>query len=132
MSATKAMTEVEVLRSFPVSDDGITIRQMVAGGGGLVPADLVPGLVAEGYVRVVLVAASAHAPTPAVVDAPTADEELPVHETPAATGDVSIPADWRNLHHKQVIKIAKAIDPTAGNLAAATAAIETYLAAGGE
>lgn len=131
MSATKAMTEVEVLRSFPVSDDGITIRQMVAGDRGLVPADLVPGLVAEGYVCIALVAARAPAPTPAVVDAPTAAEELPAHETPAATGGVSIPDGWRNLHHKQVVKIAKAIDPTATTLAAATATIESYLGAKG-
>lgn len=115
----KPMTLVKVLRTFAVSDDGIRTRPMIAGESGFVPSDLMPGLVAEGYV----VAATEAAPI-----APPASDPEPV----AASGCVAIPEDWRSLHHKQVVKIAKAIDPTAGNLAAATAAIETYLAAGGE
>jgi len=42
---------VRVLRSVPVSDDGIHSRDIIAGTDDTVPAGLLDGLAAEGYVE---------------------------------------------------------------------------------
>lgn len=42
---------VRVLRSVPVSDDGVHSRDIIAGTDDTVPAELLDGLVAEEYVE---------------------------------------------------------------------------------
>lgn len=74
--------KVHVLRSVPVSDDGITARHIVAGTEDEVPAGLYIGLLREGYVRApdgahAIRAAEPEAPV-APPPKPSADDDLEV------------------------------------------------------
>lgn len=99
----KPMTEVRVLRTVPVSDDGVTLRAIVGGTDDKVPSELFDGLKAEGYVT----------------------------EIDAADVKPAIPADWRDLHHMKLITLAKAFDPSVSNKAEAVAALEVAEASQG-
>lgn len=103
----KPMTEVTVLRTVPVSDDGITIRTIVAGTNDVVASDLVPGLKAEGYIT---------------------DAE-PVLVTPQENKGPIIPDGWRDLHHFKIVAIAKALGADVATKADAIAVIEAAEAA---
>ena len=98
----KEFTQVVVLRDFPVYDDGIHPRDLVAGETDKVPSDLLDGLVAEGFVR------------------------LP-DSAPPPPADAGIPDNWRELHHKQIVKLAKSIGADVDTKEPAIAAIEAYL-----
>lgn len=87
----KPMTEVQVLRSVPVYDDGVTPRQIIAGTIDRVPSELLLGLEAEGYVK-----------GPAGQSA----------QRDAEHASAAIPSGWRDLHHLKIIALAKAIDPS--------------------
>lgn len=98
------MVKVTVLRSVPVSDDGIRLRELLKGTDDVVRSDQFEGLRAEGY----LVAAG---------------------EDPPASEPVTIPADWQELHHATKKKLARSISgDEPADLAAAEAIIEAYLA----
>jgi len=56
------LVKVKILRTVPVSEDGITTRQVIAGTEDTVPADALAGLKAEGYVA--LIEEKVEAPTP--------------------------------------------------------------------
>lgn len=87
----KPMTEVSVLRTVAVSDDGITLRTIVKGTTDKVPSELFDALQAEGYVA-------------DVGDAPA---------TPlGADGKPVLPHDWRDLHFMKQIHLAKQFDPS--------------------
>ncbi|MBS9476233.1 hypothetical protein [Ancylobacter radicis] len=137
------MVKVTVLRSVPVSDDGIRLRDLVEGTDDVVRSDQFEDLRAEGY----LVAAGEDAPTPQLVTIPSDPQAMvaPVTTTNgesvstapvAAIGGVgqplepvTIPSDWKNLHHATKKKLARSIsgeDPA--DLAAAEVVIEAYLA----
>lgn len=47
----KTKVTVEVLRTFPYSEDGMTSRELVKGSVTEITADCLDGLAAEGYVR---------------------------------------------------------------------------------
>ncbi|WP_371346473.1 hypothetical protein [Ancylobacter sp. IITR112] len=101
------MVDVEVLRNVPVSDDGIKIRQLVAGTPDRVRLDLLKGLTDEGYVKL------AGATAGGKEDAPPVD----------------IPADWHSLHHATKKKLAREISgDEVDNTDAAEAIIEAELA----
>lgn len=101
------MVDVEVLRSVPVSDDGIKIRQLAAGTPDRVRLDLLKGLTDEGYVK--------------LAGAPAGDEE----DAPP----VDIPADWQSLHHATKKKLAREISgDDVDNTDAAEAIIEAEIA----
>lgn len=55
-----------ILKSFPFARDGVTAEQAVAGREADIPAELVPGLTREGYVRTVSAAGIATAVEPAL------------------------------------------------------------------
>ena len=94
----KPMTEVMVLRTVPVSENGITLRVIVKGTVDQVPNELFEGLKAEGYV---------------VEAGDTGPEAI-----------LGLPEDWRDLHHMKLITLAKAFDPSVSNKAEAVAALE--------
>ncbi len=97
----KPMTKVMVLRTVPVSDDGVTTRTIVAGTTDVVASDLFPGLKAEAY----------------VTDAePLADQD-------ENKGPI-IPEGWRDLHHFKIVAIAKALGANVSTKAEAIAVIE--------
>jgi hypothetical protein len=98
----KPMTEVMVLRTVPVSDDGVAIRMIVEGTTDSVPSDLFPGLKAEGYVAAV----------------------------GGASVEIEIPGNWQSLHHLQIIAIAKKLDDKVSTKAEAIAVITAELAKG--
>lgn len=102
----KPMTEVAVLRTVPVSDDGITLRTIVAGTDDRVASDLFPGLEAEGYV------AALGATAPAKAAAPVTNEFV-------------LPEGWRDLHHFKLVALAKAAGFAVSTKAEAVAALET-------
>lgn len=106
----KPSIEVTVLRSVPVSEDGVTTREIVKGTTDTVPADLFPGLEAEGYV-------ARAKPDQKPADDPTVEE-------------IEIPADWQKLHHLQIIALAKKFDDTVSTKADAVAVINAELAKG--
>lgn len=97
----KPMTEVTVLRTVPVSDDGITTRTIVAGTSDVVASDLFPGLKAEGYV------------TDAEPPADAEENKGPI-----------IPEGWRDLHHFKIVALAKALGADVSTKADAIAVIE--------
>jgi hypothetical protein len=99
----KPMTEVTVLRTVPVSDDGITLREIVKGTTDQVLSELFDGLKAEGYVV-------------AVDDAPASIE--------TAGNKPDLPADWRELHFMKQIHLAKQFDPAVTKKDEAVAALE--------
>lgn len=103
----KPMTEVTVLRTVPVSDDGVNLRTIVEGTDDRVASDLFDGLKAEGYVT----EKRAAAPSDAVEE-------------------IEIPDGWENLHHLQIIKIAKKFDDKVSTKADAIAVINAELAKG--
>lgn len=95
----KQMTAVLVLRTVPVSDDGITTRDIVKGTVDHVLSELFDGLKAEGYVT------EAEPPFP-------------------ADGEPLIPADWRDLHFMKQISLAKQFDPSVTKKDEAIAVLE--------
>jgi len=99
----KPMTEVTVLRTVPVSDDGITTRTIVAGTTDVVASDIFPGLEAEAYVAALSLAPAA----------PNEDK-----------GPI-IPEGWRDLHHFKLVALAKAAGFAVSTKAEAIAALET-------
>ena len=108
----KEFTQVVVLRDFPVYDDGIHPRDLVAGETDKVPSDLLDGLVGEGFVRL-----------------PDADQATMTFGDVRATESIGadIPDNWRELHHKQIVKLAKSIGADVDTKEPAIAAIEAYL-----
>jgi hypothetical protein len=92
------MTEVTVLRTVPVSDDGITTRTIVAGTDDKVASDLFPGLEAEGYVTALA--------------------------APEENKSSIIPQGWRDLHHFKLVALAKALGSDVSTKADAIAVIE--------
>ncbi|MCS0501616.1 hypothetical protein [Ancylobacter mangrovi] len=107
--------KVRVLRTVPVSDDGIRSRQLVKGTVDVVPAGLFDGLKAEGY-----------------VDEPAAGEDGGSPSGGAgqgAGGPVEIPDDWKDLHHATKKKLAREISgQEPADTAAAEAVIEAEIA----
>jgi hypothetical protein len=103
----KPMTEVAVLRTVPVSDDGITIRMIKAGTQDRVASDLFPGLEAEGYVTALGAAPPAQTPAP-------------------ATTGFTLPDGWRDLHHFKLVALAKEAGFTVKTKAEAVAALEAF------
>ncbi len=85
------MTEVNVLVSFPVCDNGFTPRSLEAGTQDKVPAHIFAGLEAEGLVSAIAAVAS-----------------VPVD---GGTGPLVIPDDWQGLHFMKQIALAKKISP---------------------
>lgn len=136
------MVKVTVLRSVPVSDDGIRLRDLVKGTDDVVRSDQFEGLRAEGYL--VAVGETALSPAPVTIPADlqttvpaVTDIDEPVSNAAGdvvagqgqASEPVTIPADWKDLHHATKKKLARTIsgeDPA--DLAAAEAVIEAYLA----
>ncbi len=120
-----------VLKPFALSRDGIRVENLAAGAETEVPADLVTGLVREGYIAAAKAEALAHEPSPAgldiegfveqsqTTDAVTGEALEPVAEAPGSddggTGDAEplsptdIPDDWASRHWKQRVKLAEAI-----------------------
>lgn len=96
-----------VLKTFPVAVAGSHYGKIVyAGDLAEIPADLVLGLTAEGYVESLasggLILETA-APLPLV-------GEVPGEQTIAQSAIVEtakLPENWRDLHHLQIIKLAK-------------------------
>jgi hypothetical protein len=100
--------KVEVLKRFPISDDGFSVRHATP-GPDTINAELFAGLEAAGYV-----AAAGKAPV-----VPTTQPE------PTDLG--SLPENWRDMHHNALIKVAKMLDETVSTKADAVAAIELAL-----
>ncbi len=102
------MVSVRVLRDVRVAQAGtIYGRDILAGTDDQIPAGLFEGLEAAGYV-----AAIEAAPEPAAAVQPMFVEE------PA------VPADWRNLHHKTLVSLARKFDPTVETKAEAIVVME--------
>lgn len=115
----KKQIAVRVLRTVPVSDDGIRTREIVAGTNDFIPEDTAPGLVKEGYVEV---DDAPPAPTPST---PITEPTAPL-APPAPTVDLSA------MTKAELLAFAgeKEIDISAAkNKAEAVALIEAGLAA---
>lgn len=96
---------VHVLRSVRVAEPGnIYGREIVAETGDVVPAELFDGLEAAGYI------AAAGAPE---------------NKAPAAD-PISIPADWRDLHHMKMIALAKQFDVSVNSKGEAIAVLDVF------
>ncbi|MBP7704194.1 MAG: hypothetical protein KA105_02775 [Caulobacter sp.] len=82
-------TQVTILRPFPYSEDGVTVRGLEVAASEAVLAAYVPGLIAEGYVEVENDVARAFgfddAPPPAAAaeDPPAPEAPAPVEPAPA-------------------------------------------------
>jgi hypothetical protein len=102
------MVSVRVLRDVRVAQAGtIYGRDILAGTDDQIPAGLFEGLEAAGYV-----AAIEAAPEPAAA----------VH--PMFVEEPAVPADWRNLHHKTLVSLARKFDPTVETKAEAIVVME--------
>ncbi len=104
------MTPVRVLRALRVASPGnIYGREIVAGTDDAVPSDLVDGLVAEGYVERIKPAKAA----------PT-EPHHPGH----LAEETDFPANWRGMHHKTLVALAKKFDPSVETKADAVTVME--------
>ncbi len=124
MAGTKAL--VTAIRRTPYSNDGFTVLEAMPGETFPINSDLVQGLVDEKFVERVAVGEI----VPAVVSA------AKVGETPSETvitaaqaqeiisSATAIPADWRDLHHLQIVKLAKTFDPEVKSKTEAVAVLE--------
>lgn len=99
----------KVLRSFPFSRDGIKIESAEAGADVDLPAALVRGLEAAGFIG---------DPEPLPAGGYFVDEEAGGATAPA------IPADWRKLHHVKMIPLAKSLDESVSTKAHAIEVLE--------
>jgi hypothetical protein len=92
------MVPVRVLRDVRVADAGsIYGREVFAGTDDMIPSALFDGLQAAGYVA-----------APEQQEEPAAEPAQAIE--PAAVDEPEIPADWRNLHHKTLVSLARRFD----------------------
>lgn len=104
------MVSVRVLRDVRVAQAGtIYGRDILAGTDDQIPAGLFEGLEAAGYVAAI---EATPAPEPAAA----------VH--PMFVEEPAVPADWRNLHHKTLVSLARKFDPTVETKAEAIVVME--------
>lgn len=115
----KQQIAVLVLRTVPVSDDGIRTREIVAGTHDFIPEDTAPGLIKEGYVEIV---DEPIAPPPSIpITAPIA---------PAAPSAPTVDLSTMTANELRAFAADQGIDVSdAKNKAEATALIEAGLAA---
>ena len=95
-----------ILKPFPYSVDGITIRRAVPGGdASLIPAGLVPGLVREGFMGEAPVAPPEKPAVPSVV--PETDLPTTASFDPATAGEPALRAFLAErgvtVHHRAAI-----------------------------
>lgn len=122
MAGTK--TIVTALRRTPYSNDGFTILEAKPGETFQINSDLVQGLVDEKFVkRLASGGLVANAEPPAMVG--EASPEMVTTTAPDQNISSSdIPADWRDMHHLQIIKLAKSVAPDVKSKAEAIAVLE--------
>lgn len=117
-------TLVTALRRTPYSNNGFTILEAMPGDTFPINSDLVQGLVDEKFVK----RAAVGGIVPAVVSSALVGEtpsETVITAAPAQdSGTTAIPADWRDLHHLQIVKLAKAFDPEVKSKTEAVAVLE--------